>query len=285
MRKRDVLSSPRLNEIKKKKRLKIGIKFLIGIFVLILLLSGIAILSRSDKINIKIIEVKGVNSIDTRTVEELIKENISGHYLYFFPKSNIFILPKNKIRYELENNHKQFKNIELKIVGTTTLVVTLSVREAQYLWCGEEFLSTELKSCYFMDENGFIYDNAPYFSGDVYFKFFGKIDFIDNPIGAIFQSVHFEKISLLKELLKEINIEPIALYLREDGDMELYLSSSADDIKPKIIFNPDADVVKMSENLQSALLTDPLMSDFKDKYNKLQYIDLRFGNKVYYKFR
>jgi len=40
----------------------------------------------------------------------------------------------------------------------------------------------------------------------------------------------------------------------------------------------------IKENLDTALNTEPLKSDFKKKYSSLEYIDLRFGNKVYSKF-
>jgi hypothetical protein len=54
---------------------------------------------------------------------------------------------------------------------------------------------------------------------------------------------------------------------------------------PEIIFKIDSDFQKIAENLQAAITTEPLQTDFKNKYSSLLYIDLRFGNKVYYKFR
>ena len=62
------------------------------------------------------------------------------------------------------------------------------------------------------------------------------------------------------------------------------LSSRTKQIKSYICVGLDSDFEKLAENLQAALMTEPLQSDFKNKFSSLLYIDLRFGNKVYYKF-
>ena len=54
---------------------------------------------------------------------------------------------------------------------------------------------------------------------------------------------------------------------------------------PKIILNNDSDLIKMAENFQASVTTDPLQTELKEKYDLLEYIDLRFGNRVYYRFR
>jgi len=82
-----------------------------------------------------------------------------------------------------------------------------------------------------------------------------------------------------------MGLKPYAFYVRDDGDIELYLQSNvALKNSPKIIFKSSSDIVKLVENLQSTVLVEPLKTDLKDKYNSLKYIDLRFGNKIYYKF-
>jgi nucleoside-diphosphate-sugar epimerase len=39
------------------------------------------------------------------------------------------------------------------------------------------------------------------------------------------------------------------------------------------------------ENLDAAIDTEPLKSKLKNKFSSLEYIDLRYGNKVYDKFK
>ena len=82
-----------------------------------------------------------------------------------------------------------------------------------------------------------------------------------------------------------MGLKPYAFYVRDDGDIELYLQSVVPlSSAPKIIFKGNSDIVKLVENLQSTVAVEPLKTDLKQKYNSLKYIDLRFGNKIYYKF-
>ena len=81
-----------------------------------------------------------------------------------------------------------------------------------------------------------------------------------------------------------MRLKPTNFWLDENKDGNISLSSEP--MKgPRIIFNLDTDYQKMAENLQSALDTDPLRTDYKYKFDSLDYINLSFGNKVYYKFK
>ena len=136
-------------------------------------------------------------------------------------------------------------------------------------------------NCYFMDENGYIFDLAPYFSGEVYFKFYGVPD-----VGSYFSKQNFQQLISFKDTLIDFGLKPIMLYITNDGNVEIFLfSGNPSTIGPEIILKTESNFQNVAENLETALTTEPLQSDFKNKYSTLQYIDLRFGNKVYYKFK
>jgi hypothetical protein len=140
-----------------------------------------------------------------------------------------------------------------------------------------------------MDTEGYIFDVAPYFSGDVYFKFFGKTsgDAANpgSPLGLYFLPINFEQFMSFKENIIKMGVKPSALVIKDGDEAELYLSARGALIDaPKILFKFDTDFNTLAENLQAALTTEPLQSDFVKKYASLLYLDLRFDNKVYYKF-
>ena len=153
-----------------------------------------------------------------------------------------------------------------------------------------------------MDENGYIFDEAPYFSGEVYFKFYGlpaQAGVPDvgipqsgspasgtSPLGSYYSKQNFQQLLSFKDGLVTFGLKPVALYITNDGEIEFILSGgTAATLGPEIILNNDSDFQKVAENLETALTTEPLQTEFKNKYSVLQYIDLRFGNKVYYKFQ
>lgn len=284
MRRKDVLNSPKLLELKQKRRRNVQNKILIFLFLFLVLMIGLAFISRIDKLNIKEIKISGNKIIDTELIHKVIEDNLNGHYLYFFPKSNFLLFPKSKIIKDLTEKYKRLKDILFNLENAQILAVSLGEREGKYIWCGEnlneETIKIEDNLCFFMDNSGYVFDTAPYFSGSVYFKFYGSL--VDNN----FSKESWNKLISFKEMLVNIKFKPVALYIKSDGDTEIYLANNVSlSQSPKIVFKSDFILDKTSQNLQAAISTDPLMSNLKNKPSSLLYIDLRFGNKVYYKFR
>jgi len=286
---KSVLNSPRLLELKKKRRITLMRKIFFIIFLLFLVLVGLSFLSKWENFNISDIEISGNKIIETKVIEDVVKENISGNYFWFFPKTNFLFYPQNKIEIELKDKFKRIKNVFVNDKNIKTLSVLVEERTALYTYCGVAVdLVPELQNqkCYFIDEDGYIFDEAPYFSGGIYLKFYGVVDNNEeNPSGSYFFPSYFKKLITLKETLNKIGIKPVAFSIEDNKDVNVFLSFSSTQIGPKIIFKLDSDFEKIIENLQSVLTTEPLQTEFKTKYSSLLYIDLRFGNKVYYKFR
>lgn len=279
-----VFTSSKLEEIKKKKKRIFKIKLVIFFVIFILFIIGLSFLSKWQKLNIQTIQIEGNKVLDKEDLEILVKNELAKKYIWLFPKSNIAILPKNKLKKDLMNKFGRIETINFNLNGFNTLEITITEREALYTWCGETLpeitLPKEEENCNFVDLNGFVFDNAPFFSGNVYFKFYGTLE------NSIFKEQNFNQYVNLIENIKSLNLVPIALFEKQDGETEIYLSLNVP-IKeaPKIIFNTKEDYNKVFENLKIGIETLPLKNDLKDNYLNLSYIDLRFNNKVFYKFK
>ncbi|MDP2788933.1 MAG: FtsQ-type POTRA domain-containing protein [bacterium] len=289
MQKRNIFNSPRLKELHKKKNRVVMMKVSVLVFLFLTFLTGLGFLSRLPKLNIQNVTITGNKVVTTEAIEKAIKEELGGFYLSIFPKTNFLFYPKNKIRTRLIDEFTRLKDVTPNIKNMNTLEVFLTERVAFYTWCGDNLSKTELefKDCYFMDEASYIFEEAPYFSSDVYFRFFGKTEKKnENVLGSVFYPEIWNGIISFKKNITEMGLKPSSMFIKDDGDIELYLISS---VSPpdaqKIIFKSNADFRKVAENLQAALTTEPLQSDLKNKYSSLLYIDLRFGNKVYFKFK
>ena len=297
MQKRNVLNSPHLSELKRQRQKIFFKKILFFVFAFLALFFLFAYISRIDRLNINAIEVFGNNVIDTEMLKSTTEGELVGNYLWIFPKSNIFFYPKNHIKRTLSQKFKRLKNVSPSIKERRRLEISVTERDPKYTWCGTTPPESNNNKgiCYFLDETGYIFDEAPYFSGEVYFKFYGLTQVIttegltppntDNPSGSYFSPDIFIKLIFFKETLENLKLKPVALYIQENGYIKMYLSGATSSIDPEIILKKDADFQKIIENLEVALTTEPLQTDFKKKYSSLLYIDLRFGNKVYYKFR
>ncbi len=280
MQKRNILSSPRLKELKKRRRKVFVYKTLLSFFGVFIILFFLAYISRLPHLNITEIQIVDNKFIDGEEVQNVIWEEMAGKYIWLFPKTNVLFYPQNKIKDSLQNKLGRIENIDLSIKNNNILLVSLDEREAKYTWCGDApTLEGEKGQCYFLDKLGYIFEEAPHFSGEVYFKFYGISS------ESYFQKENFEKLVLFKDALITLKLKPTFLYINKEKEVEVYLSkTNLSKYEPKIIFNLNADIQNVIENITAALNTEPLKTDIKNKYSSLQYIDLRFGNKVYTKF-
>ncbi|MCM2339144.1 MAG: FtsQ-type POTRA domain-containing protein [Burkholderiales bacterium] len=289
MRRKIILNSPRIQELKRRKRQTVLKKLSWVVFFFLLVLVGLSFLSRWSKLNIDKIEVTGNKIVETKIIEDFIQQELAGNYFWIFPKTNFILFPQNRIENELKNKFKRIETISVNDKNIKTLEVSISERNALYTWCGVEPLIVEDsdQKCYFLDKEGYLFDEAPYFSGDVYFRFYGVNDIdTENPLGNYFFKQHFNRLIHLKDLLEKTELRAIAFYVMENGDIKILLKKQGEMTEnPNVILKTESDFDKIIENLQSVLNTEPLQSDFKNKYSSLMYIDLRFGNKVYYKFK
>ncbi len=290
MRKKSVLYSPRIREIKKKKNRVLRRKILIYLILLIAILTLIGFSLRWQKINIQKIAISGNKVIDTELIKNIVAENLVGNYLYILPKTNFIFYPKDKIKLELSSKYKRLKDITLNVDNLERLNIQVNERTAHYTWCGaipEDLTINTEEKCYFIDDDGYIFDEAPYFSGEVYFKFYGTNDInTSDPMGSYYAKDIFNKLITLNTTLKTMGLKTSALSIKGNGEIKVFLSGiNKSATRPEIILNTKSDFNKIAENLQAALTTAPLQSDFEKKYASLLYIDLRFGNKVYYKFK
>ncbi|MBI3634237.1 MAG: hypothetical protein HY228_01305 [Candidatus Yonathbacteria bacterium] len=182
----------------------------------------------------------------------------------------------------------RLKSAQVRKVDEHTLLVSVVERKPFALWCGDEFLPTStLASCWFIDDTGFIFDRAPVFSPGVYFEIYGKRE--NEEQEAILRSLlPPERFSLALAFIQELQrdqIIPLRLFMKPEGEYGIVVNSSEN--YPvlrgvELLFKDEQNASTLLKNLSFAIPAQfPLGSTTK---KKLHYIDLRFGNKVFFGF-
>jgi cell division septal protein FtsQ len=277
MARRDILNGSRVREIKDRKKKIFYAKLYLGIFVLVCLMVGFVYLSRYQKILIQKVNISGNNAIMTDQIKELVDQKLTGHYLLVFPRNDIFIFSEKGIEKLILDTYRRISNVKIKINNLREITVNVTERDGKYLWCDQQ------EKCFFMDSTGYIFDDAPTFSGNAYLKFYGVFQEPDEKIGQyILPSVEFARLIKFYNSLSDslLPIRVSALSIEENGEYKLFLEGT----EGKIVFKKENDFDKLVENFNSAVKSEPLVSDLAKKLGSLQYIDLRFDNKVYFKF-
>ncbi len=287
---KDIPTSPRIIEIRRNRRIR---RIRLGVLFFLLFISivgALAFFSNEKHIVIDKIVVEGTHIIDQDKVIKEINQDIGGRYLHLFARSNSFIYPHKKIYNNLILNFPRIESLSVSRDGLKTLKINITERVGSYLYCGVKIPEDKKnvgENCYFLNNDGLIFDKAPYFSGNVYFKYYMAIvDGSENPLGKQMTSIgHFHELVRFVDGVTSLGFKPTYLIVEQDGTHSLYLDHGVNDTAPRIIFKSENDLAVIFDNLSLAMKKSEFAGEINGKYNTLLYIDLRFKNKVLYKFQ
>ena len=159
--------------------------------------------------------------------------------------------------------------------GFNSILVNVVERKPKSLWCPGTVAESVLGSCYLMDEAGLAFALAPDFSGQTYLKYFNgeSGDLTNRTFKTAF---NFQDVAFFAESLKGHGIIVEKINSNPSGDLDLYLDSGN-----RIVVGRALTLGKTFDNLISVWNDNNL--NLKASTTKLDYIDLRFGNKIFYK--
>ena len=264
---RDFLASSR-----KLRRKRLILKAVVVGVIFIAVFAGIIAFFRIPYLQVEKIEISGNSLIDGDDLIETVKAKLEGKYFGLFPKTNIFIIPKGKILAEIPQELKRIKNISIEKKYFSAIAVKIEERSNAALYC-------ETENCAYADENGFVFEKAPYFSGAVFLKLIDQRwpdRSVEDFMGSnLIDESEFKKILEFAGLSAKIGNGITEVVLKNENIYEFYTKEGW-----KIILNDKNEPKSAYLNLITAL-----DANIKDKRTKLDYIDLRLGNKIYFKYR
>ena len=275
-------SSFRREDYIRKKRERLFIKIGVFFLVLIMLIGIVSYVSHRKEIRISKVELYGGVLVRQSDIEAEILQFLYGSYFWLFPKGNVFLYPKNSLENYLKEKFKRIDTIDIQRKKFDSLSVKITERKPEALWCDlpvPEMGTPE--HCYFMDSNSTIFVEAPYFSGDAYFKYYGLMSTSTTVIGREYMasSTQFSDISKFISDIRKLSVSPVYLLAKDNGEFTLVLSTGAE-----IYFDTKESLSKTSSNL-NALLSSDVFPTSSDPTINVDYIDLRFGNKLFYRLK
>jgi len=277
MKKRPVKSTNRLVTQKKRRRaldpatrqLLFQIATGVGIFtILVLIVTGVWYGSRVSALTLNTITVEGGQTISHTDVRETVARTLEGNYFGLVPKRFAWSY-SHESALAAVSAISRVKNPEIERVSGTELRVEIDEYLPFALWCK---INSETE-CLFIDEAGVAFAPAPMLDGGTLYRFY--------IIGA--EPVMFEtlrdaatlaRIVVIAEALETNFALPVTkIELDTVGDVFLKVVRGGE-IKVTTKQSPEETL----ENLALVLSAD----DFKDlEAGTFQYIDLRFGSKVF----
>ncbi len=267
------LPESRLRARKRKRRL---LKNIFSITLVLFVLFGLVGLTYLPALQIKSISVSGEQALSSSAIITFVQGELNGEYWYVFPKSNIFLYPKKQITADLIKMYPVLASADVHAGDFETVAVSLVERQPRALLCGEAFASSS--PCYFMDENGVAYGNAPIFSEPVYTIYSGVLTGDVLP-KQFLTPAEFQSLSALVDAIdQKLSDEKVSTVVVDDSkDVHVQFDSGF-----TITFALSDQGGDVFERLILAFTAEPLTAH---KLSDFEYLDLRFGDKLYYKLR
>ncbi len=252
------------HRIKRKKAL-LENNIVSGVFLFFFFLCGAVYLFVFHPLfQVESITIINAKNLREETLHDFIEERLQIKF-FFFEARSIFLMPGEEIRNEILGRTSVIKNISIKRVFPAELKVEIEERQPFAIWCG----SADIKNCYYVDKEGIVFQKVNNVSKR--FLLFVKEE-TAFPGKKIIEVEHLGAISLAREEFLKMGVSANYFHLPTEKTIKVFTVDGW-----KAYFSVD----KINRELENLGITLGEISESERK--KLDYIDLRFGDRIYYK--
>ncbi|PIR82171.1 hypothetical protein COU20_03355 [Candidatus Kaiserbacteria bacterium CG10_big_fil_rev_8_21_14_0_10_59_10] len=253
-----------------RRRARNALTAALAVVCLLLLGGGGAALTHMERLTIADIQVRGASQLAHAALASRADAELNKEGFHLLSRKNIFLYPRSELESSLRATFPRIRTVSVARDGllSRTLVVSVEEREPFALWCGRE--------CYVMDRVGYVFaeaDGAGTRMATLVFE--GGIDEDNGPVvGSVLLPGAFEDVRAMVAALAPSGCKGEKIVVLDDID---YMVECAEGFDVKVSFV--SDIEQTARNLALSLSSDALAASVE----RLEYIDLRFGNRVYYK--
>ena len=276
MRKK-VLRSPRRTRRERTRRARTA-------FLWMLLAAALAVgffyLLLRPELAIREIRVSQDGAVLEGEVIALVQGHLAGAYAGVVPKNALVLYQKAAIEKAVAARFPSLAEVRAERAAGGVLQLKLRARRPTALWCPPlfEFESDADASCLLMDETGFVFGEAS--AGDAALPRLRAPAPASAALGTF--ALKESRLAALRGLharLKQLGLPPEELRLRAGEGVEAALQGGA-----RLLFGEEATYDAALARL-ATLLGEQHLIPRRDEKLRVDYLDLRYGNKVYFKPR
>jgi len=93
---------------------------------------------------------------DTEGITRVTKDALAGTHFLVIPRNSIFFIPENDIRTRVLDAYPQVQAVSISASGLSSLKITALVRASSFTWCGESVIMPA-DTCYEADAEGLVF--------------------------------------------------------------------------------------------------------------------------------
>ena len=241
---------------------KIYLFFTIFILCTVGIFFGVHYLFSLPQFRISQIKITELSYADNDAYLKDAESVISGNYLFgLIPRNSIFFYPKKDLLKNFQD--PDVKEIQISNDGNL-LNIDIVERRAVFLWC-----NSDSSLCDYLDQDGISFSVAPKIQGSAYTTF---IDGREPQVGV--SALSISDLSTISQMIDSAKLLGFKIIKFDAGNRESNLYDSSGSF---IKFDLDKDVASSTYFLKQVLSSNELKNIDK---SSIEYLDLRFGNKV-----
>lgn len=254
---RSSLQSPKYQQ---KRRRKIVAIIFLSVLCVVTLTATLVFLARLSAFQIKDIEVAGQNNLSATAIQQKALQVL----LSTSTSASIIFFSKKNVEEGLKKEFKGIENVGINRTSLSSIRIDISERVPSALVCsGFHEENSENDDCSFSDSKGYIFERVPKPHPEGYNTYYvSGTSFVDE--------MRFAELQKFIYGAEQAGIDVSGILIGEDGEYEMYTSQDT-----TVYFD---DRVPFDETLAHLLAFWRASSP----PSPLNYINLRFGNTIYY---
>lgn len=272
---------------RKRAHLRLAVRVIAIVAVIVTVGVSLVYAVRAPQGRVSKVEVVTDGSLPIEELRSHVENKLAGSILKLIPRDSILVVSTDSIADALRQQYPPIRVVNVERRSLRALAVAIEERQPKAMWCGDvvpdpvpfdtaaSASSTDVswESCYLMDGDAYLYASARATDDQALPRFYGSLERAE-PIGQSFVTpVQFVAYVHLYNLAREAGFDPRAVLMTDDSDGELYLRAY------RVLF-ARADSVDELWNRFDATVHSRVI----DETRPMQYVDMRFGTKVYVKY-
>ncbi len=250
------------------------------------------------------VKVSGAHAISNSEVQSIAESALHTRLLYRVDRNNMLLYPTTAVLSEIKSKYPRIKDAQLKFDDRHKLTISVEEYLPAMLYCmgfenfkesvapkKEEVASTtessepstdesqSLSTCYFADERGYVFATAPNYAGYPFIAIVASSTLLTkgtSPVGTFaLDAETFHNIERFISELNTIGYTTHAVELLKEHDIRIKTDKPWD-----ILWTTTKDPAESIKNL--GLVLESIKKDKKAE-GEMTVIDLRFGNKIFYR--
>lgn len=250
------------------------VSFILGALILILLALGY-FLFFTDQFLIKNINIEGAGETTKSQINNLLESVFNSKRFLILKQNRVVSFPSAEFERNLLFEIPKIKIASVETKSPGSIIIKVEERQQDGIWCA--YGNTEIiLSCYFYDKDGVVYEEAPNSLKGSLIKIIRDERVSEAILGsAVMDMDLLEYINNLIGTLEIAYEHPNYIFIKNNSEIHAVFSAGWE-----AQFSRSQNLVESVENLILIL-----EEEIGTRIGELEYVDLRLGNKAFYKWQ